>query len=132
MKPACSPGARPLTYLREKTPEPFRPEPSGRSGYSIHHKFVVCDFNVPRPLAYGGSSNLAGGGETKNGDRRSTSMVRFLHHQPVAVSAMRMGQSDIATGREPGARARWGTPSPCRRPSPFSSPGPRDITKPGG
>lgn len=58
----------PFAYLREKAPEPFRPEASGGSGYSIHHKFIVCDFNGANPVAYAGSSNLAAGGESKNGD----------------------------------------------------------------
>jgi phosphatidylserine/phosphatidylglycerophosphate/cardiolipin synthase-like enzyme len=58
----------PFGFLRDKVPEPFRAEISGGTGYSIHHKFVVCDFNGDNPVAYGGSSNLAAGGESKNGD----------------------------------------------------------------
>lgn len=58
----------PFGFLRDKVPEPFRAEMSGGGGYSIHHKFVVCDFNGANPVAYGGSSNLAAGGESKNGD----------------------------------------------------------------
>lgn len=58
----------PFGFLRDKVPEPFRAEMSGGAGYSIHHKFVVCDFNGDNPVAYGGSSNLAAGGESKNGD----------------------------------------------------------------
>ena len=34
----------------------------------LHHKFVVVDFNGPNPTVYAGSSNLAEGGEKKNGD----------------------------------------------------------------
>ena len=41
---------------------------SGGSGQVIHHKFVVCDFNDANPVVFAGSSNLAGGGETANGD----------------------------------------------------------------
>ena len=58
----------PFGFLRDQVPEPFRAEISGGSGYSIHHKFVVCDFNGPNPVAYAGSSNLAAGGESRNGD----------------------------------------------------------------
>lgn len=58
----------PFDYLRSKVPEPFQAEYSGGSGISIHHKFVVCDFNGKRPLAYAGSANLAAGGEKENGD----------------------------------------------------------------
>lgn len=34
----------------------------------MHHKFVVCGFNQPDAVVYCGSSNLANGGEEKNGD----------------------------------------------------------------
>ncbi len=37
-------------------------------GHQIHHKFVVCGFNGPKPIVYCGSSNLALGGEKANGD----------------------------------------------------------------
>jgi hypothetical protein len=49
-------------------PEPFKQEWSGGRGQVIHHKFVVTDFNGENPLAFGGSSNLAKGGEHQNGD----------------------------------------------------------------
>jgi hypothetical protein len=34
----------------------------------VHHKFVVCGFNGSQPVVYCGSSNLAEGGESNNGD----------------------------------------------------------------
>jgi hypothetical protein len=37
-------------------------------GHQIHHKFVVCGFNGPDPTVFCGSSNLAVGGESSNGD----------------------------------------------------------------
>ncbi|PYP75399.1 MAG: hypothetical protein DMD35_21400 [Gemmatimonadetes bacterium] len=37
-------------------------------GHQVHHKFVVCGFNTADPVVYCGSSNLAAGGEAKNGD----------------------------------------------------------------
>jgi hypothetical protein len=49
-------------------PPPFNEEWSGGPGQVIHHKFVVTDFNGETPLAFGGSSNLATGGEKENGD----------------------------------------------------------------
>lgn len=58
----------PFSYLRQHVPEPFREEWSGGAGQVIHHKFVVTDFNGETPLAFGGSSNLATGGEKENGD----------------------------------------------------------------
>jgi hypothetical protein len=71
----------PWGYLQSKVPPPFETEVSGGAGITIHHKFVVCDFNDQRPIAYAGSSNLAGGGESKNGDN----LVEFT--DPVVVSA---------------------------------------------
>lgn len=58
----------PFSYLKQHVPEPFREEWSGGAGQVIHHKFVVVDFNGETPLAFGGSSNLATGGEKENGD----------------------------------------------------------------
>jgi phosphatidylserine/phosphatidylglycerophosphate/cardiolipin synthase-like enzyme len=58
----------PFAYLKDQVPANFREEVSGGSGQVIHHKFVVCDFNGDRPVAFAGSSNLSGGGEEDNGD----------------------------------------------------------------
>lgn len=55
-------------YLKAKVPEPFRAEWNGGTGMVIHHKFVVVDFNGAAPVVFTGSSNLAAGGETQNGD----------------------------------------------------------------
>lgn len=58
----------PFSYLSKHVPAPFQEEWSGGAGQVIHHKFVVTDFNGENPLAFGGSSNLAKGGEHENGD----------------------------------------------------------------
>jgi hypothetical protein len=58
----------PFSYLSKHVPAPFKEEWSGGAGQVIHHKFVVIDFNGETPLAFGGSSNLAKGGEKQNGD----------------------------------------------------------------
>jgi phosphatidylserine/phosphatidylglycerophosphate/cardiolipin synthase-like enzyme len=58
----------PFAYLQSKLPPPFQSEFSGGAGITIHHKFVVCDFNGQGPVVYAGSSNLAAGGEQRNGD----------------------------------------------------------------
>lgn len=58
----------PFSYLSGRVPAPFQKEWSGGQGQVIHHKFVVTDFNGETPLAFGGSSNLAAGGERENGD----------------------------------------------------------------
>ena len=57
-----------FAYLKDKVPAPFQQEYSGGSGQTIHHKFVVTDFNGAKPRVFTGSSNLAGGGEQANGD----------------------------------------------------------------
>jgi len=51
-----------------KLPPPFNQVPGLGLGHQIHHKFVVCGFNGDDPVVYCGSSNLAAGGETANGD----------------------------------------------------------------
>jgi phosphatidylserine/phosphatidylglycerophosphate/cardiolipin synthase-like enzyme len=58
----------PFGFLRGKVPLPFRKEIGGGAGQVIHHKFVVVDFNDSDPVVFAGSSNLAAGGETANGD----------------------------------------------------------------
>jgi phosphatidylserine/phosphatidylglycerophosphate/cardiolipin synthase-like enzyme len=58
----------PFSYLKSQVPPPFDKEAGGGSGIVIHHKFVVCDFNDASPVVFAGSSNLAAGGETRNGD----------------------------------------------------------------
>ena len=57
-----------FSFLHGKVPEPFQAEYSGGRGQVIHHKFVVVDFNDAHPVVFAGSSNLASGGETANGD----------------------------------------------------------------
>ncbi len=48
-------------------PNPFNQVPVVEK-HQIHHKFIVCGFNTPKAVVYCGSSNLALGGEEKNGD----------------------------------------------------------------
>ena len=54
--------------LDKNVPWPFKKEFSGGKGMHIHDKFVVVDFNGDDPTVFTGSSNLADGGETANGD----------------------------------------------------------------
>jgi hypothetical protein len=54
--------------LQKEVPPPFKAEWAGGPGQTIHHKFVVVDFNGDDPVVYCGSSNLAQGGEGANGD----------------------------------------------------------------
>ncbi|WDF76997.1 phospholipase D-like domain-containing protein [Mucilaginibacter sp. KACC 22773] len=53
--------------LNQVLPFPFKPEP-GIQGISIHHKFVVLNFNTNNGVVFCGSSNLALGPEQRNGD----------------------------------------------------------------
>jgi hypothetical protein len=79
----------PFDYLKSKVPPPFNAEVSGGAGQVIHHKFVVCDFNGEKPVAFAGSSNLAGGGEMANGDN----LVAFSGEEvttPFAVEAIQL------------------------------------------
>jgi hypothetical protein len=61
-------GVASFSYISKNVPDKFQKEWSGGAGQSIHHKFVVCDFNERDPVVFCGSSNLAKGGETSNGD----------------------------------------------------------------
>jgi phosphatidylserine/phosphatidylglycerophosphate/cardiolipin synthase-like enzyme len=58
----------PFSFLSKQVPPPFDQEVSGGMGQVIHDKFVVVDFNDTTPVVFTGSSNLAAGGETQNGD----------------------------------------------------------------
>ncbi len=53
---------------KSQLPPPFNQVRTIGAGHQIHHKFVVCGFNGKNPVVYCGSSNLAQGGETNNGD----------------------------------------------------------------
>lgn len=57
-----------FAVLNRFVPKPFRQEWGGGAGQTIHHKFVVVDFNDLNPVVFTGSSNLSSGGETDNGD----------------------------------------------------------------
>jgi phosphatidylserine/phosphatidylglycerophosphate/cardiolipin synthase-like enzyme len=57
-----------FAYLKGQVPAPFKAEWGGGEGQVIHDKFIVLDFNDHTPLVFTGSSNLAEGGETENGD----------------------------------------------------------------
>jgi phosphatidylserine/phosphatidylglycerophosphate/cardiolipin synthase-like enzyme len=74
----------PFEFIHQKVPEPFREEFRGGAGQVIHHKFVVCDFNTDKAVAFAGSSNLAGGGEEENGDN----LVAFLDPEVATAYAI--------------------------------------------
>ncbi|HLJ89322.1 MAG TPA: phospholipase D-like domain-containing protein [Candidatus Angelobacter sp.] len=69
-----------FSYLSKNVPKPFAEEYSGGMGQVIHDKFVVVDFNGDNPVVFTGSSNLAEGGETANGDN-----LLAIHDRDLAV-----------------------------------------------
>jgi len=71
----------PFTTLKAQVPPPFNQEFDGGPGQTIHDKFIVADFNGPNPMVFTGSSNLADGGETQNGDN-------LLHISDPAVASV--------------------------------------------
>lgn len=68
IKPDGSTGLVDFQYLADHAPEPFKSEWSGGQGITIHHKFIVTDFNLPTAKVFAGSSNLSVSGEEGNGD----------------------------------------------------------------
>lgn len=80
-KPDGSIGVVDFEYLSAHAPEPFSAEWSGGSGITIHHKFVVVDFNLPTAKLFAGSSNLSVSGEEGNGDH-----LIQISDQRVAIS----------------------------------------------
>ncbi|MGZ3872189.1 MAG: hypothetical protein ACXVJD_04695 [Mucilaginibacter sp.] len=62
-------------------PPPFAEEVPIDIGHQVHHKFIVCGFNTPQAVVWLGSSNLAEGGETENGDN-----LIEIHDQEIATA----------------------------------------------
>jgi hypothetical protein len=54
--------------VNTQLPPPFNQVPNVGLGHQVHHKFIVCGFNGDDPVVFCGSSNMALGGEQKNGD----------------------------------------------------------------
>lgn len=69
-----------FAVLKQNVPWPFQKEFSGGPGMHIHDKFVVVDFSADNPTVFTGSSNLASGGETENGDS-----LAMIEDQSVAM-----------------------------------------------
>lgn len=66
--------------IRTQLPPPFCQVPSLGMDHQIHHKFIVCGLTSTDPVVYCGSSNLAGGSETQNGDN-----LLAIHDRSVAT-----------------------------------------------
>jgi hypothetical protein len=66
----------PFDYLRSKVPEPFQAEYSGGGGITIHHKFVVCDFNEEKPLVSQAPRTSPGAASGRTATTWSSSPIR--------------------------------------------------------
>lgn len=84
-KPGVKTGVfTPFAYLKDSVPQNFKQEWSGGAGQSIHHKFVVIDFNGENPIVFTGSSNLTSGGEEQNGDN----LIAIYNREAAAMYAV--------------------------------------------
>jgi phosphatidylserine/phosphatidylglycerophosphate/cardiolipin synthase-like enzyme len=68
LKPDGNPAPVFFAALGKNVPEPFKSEPTGGGGISMHHKFVVIDFDKPTARVYLGSYNFSGTADSKNGE----------------------------------------------------------------
>lgn len=73
-----------FSYLKNSMPENFKKEWSGGAGQSIHHKFIVIDFNGENPIVFTGSSNFTSGGEEENGDN----LIAIYNREAAAMYAV--------------------------------------------
>ncbi len=115
--------------LKGEVPEPFKEEWDGGPGQTIHHKFVVVDFNGDDPVVFCGSSNLAKGGEGANGDN-----LLAIHDPAIAamfaVEAVRLfDHYHFRTSRAAATAAKPLTLQGQGAPDPWWAPyfDPRDI-----
>lgn len=109
-----------FSYLAKQVPQPFRAEVSGGMGQVIHDKFVVVDFDGDNPAVFTGSSNLASGGESQNGDNMlaiydktiatgyAVEAIRLVDHYHFRMMQQQSPSSDPITLQGPGGTApRW-------------------------
>lgn len=108
---------------KRRLPAPFQDIRYVSFGHQVHHKFVVCGFRGDDPTVFCGSSNLALGGEQKNGDNLLTikdagvatvfaiEAVGLIDHfnylnglEKAGASAATMAD---ANKREAAVRAKW-------------------------
>src|SRR5271166_1678834 len=105
----------PFAALVKQVPPPFDKEFAGGQGQVIHDKFIVIDFNDANPVVFTGSSNLAEGGETQNGDnllaiydpQNMRNVQRLLFADgPSAVTTIPAGVSDSSGGTPAPAKSK--------------------------
>ncbi len=99
--------------LLANAPEPFKPEISGGSGITMHHKFVVIDFDLPTARVYTGSYNFSSSADTKNGEN-----LFLIKDKRVAISYMIEGVAmfDHYEFRDLQAKAKGGGKLYLRKP----------------
>jgi hypothetical protein len=109
----------PFAALDKNVPQPFRKEWSGGMGQVIHDKFVVVDFNDADPRVFAGSSNLASGGETSNGDNLvevtdrlvvsvyAVEAMRLVDHYAFRAAMQRGTKAQPLELQGPGAKSPW-------------------------
>lgn len=105
--------------LDKNVPEPFAKEATGGSAHKIHHKFVVVDFNDSDPVLFTGSSNLADGGETSNGDNLlaiydreiasafAIEAVRLVDHYAFRAAMQKATRLDPVTLKTDKEKTKW-------------------------
>jgi phosphatidylserine/phosphatidylglycerophosphate/cardiolipin synthase-like enzyme len=122
-KPGSRRGVRiPFSFLSANVPAPFNKEWAGGFGQVIHHKFAVIDFNGDNPVVYTGSSNLAQGGERRNGDNLlelrgpaiaslyAVEAIKMIDHYHFRASMKTATTSDPLILRGPSDWQRWVAP----------------------
>jgi hypothetical protein len=111
----------PFFALVKQVPPPFDKEFTGGAGQVIHDKFIVIDFNDANPVVFTGSSNLADGGESANGDNMlaiydpevarlfATEAVRLVDHYYFRAAVSKATSASPLKLSECGGQDKWWT-----------------------
>ena len=109
----------PFSALVKQVPPPFDKEFTGGAGQVIHDKFIVIDFNDANPVVFTGSSNLADGGETQNGDNMlaiydpavarifATEAIRLVDHYYFRAAVSKATKVSPLILSPCGGQAKW-------------------------
>jgi len=109
----------PFAALVKQVPPPFDKEFTGGQGQVIHDKFIVIDFNGENPVVFTGSSNLADGGESQNGDNMlaiydpgvarlfATEAVRLVDHYYFRAAVSKATSVSPLILSPCGGQAKW-------------------------
>ena len=109
----------PFAALVKQVPPPFDKEFTGGQGQVIHDKFIVIDVNDENPVVFTGSSNLADGGESQNGDNMlaiydpgvarlfATEAVRLVDHYYFRAAVSKATSVSPLILSPCGGQAKW-------------------------